>query len=61
MIRGVAEKFRLKKDKIEPPEIYPKGRLSRKELNGNQVWSMISVDYVKAVLENLEESLKKKA
>ena len=29
-IREFAEKFKLKKDKIEPPEIYLRGKLSRK-------------------------------
>ena len=60
VIREVVEKFKLKKDKIEPPDICLGGRLARKELNGNQVWTMISVEYVKAVVKNLEERLKKK-
>ena len=54
VIREAAEKFKLKKDKIEPPEIYLRGRLARKELNGNQVWKMSSVEYVKAVVKNIE-------
>ena len=40
VIREVADKFKLKKDKIEPPEIYPRGRLESKELNGNKVWTI---------------------
>ena len=52
VIREVAEKFKLKKDKIEPPEIYPGGQLAGKELNGNQVWTISSVDYVKSVVKN---------
>ena len=59
VIMGVAENFKLKKYKIEPPEIYLGGILARKELNGNQVWTMISINYVKVVVNNLEESLKK--
>ena len=46
-IREVADKLKLKKDKIEPNEIYLIGQLLRKELNGNKVWTIRSVDYVK--------------
>ena len=34
--------------------------MARKELNGNQVWKISSVDYVKAVVKKLEERPKKK-
>ena len=47
VIREVAEKFKLKKYEIEPPEIYHRRQLSRKELNGNQVWTMSVIKYVK--------------
>ena len=59
VITEVAEKFKLKKDKIELPEIYLRGLLARKKLNDNQVSIMGSVDYVKSVVKNLEERLKK--
>ena len=49
----------MKKYKIEPPEIYLGGQLLRKELNGNKVWTIISVNYVKSVVSNIEERLKK--
>ena len=54
VIREVAEKFKLKKDKIEQPKIYLRGRLVRKKLIGNQVWTISSVGYFKAVVNNLE-------
>ena len=54
VIREVAEKFKLKKGKIEPPAIYLGGRLARRELNGNKSCTIISVDYVKSVVKNLE-------
>ena len=41
------------------PEIYIGGRLGRKGLNCNQIWKMSSVDYVKALVKNLEEIFKK--
>ena len=36
-IREIAEKFKLKKDEIEPPTVYLRVWLATKELNGNQV------------------------
>ena len=54
MIREVAYKFKLKHEKIESPEIYLRGRLSRKQLNGNQAWTISSVDYMKTVVKNLD-------
>ena len=34
IILEVVEKFKLKKDKIEQPEVYLGGRLAKKSLNG---------------------------
>ena len=47
-----------KKNQIEPPEFYLGARLAKKDLNGNQVWTMTSTDYVKAAVENLENKLR---
>ena len=44
VILEVAENFKLKKDKIEPPVIYLGGRLAKKSLNGKEIWTMSSVD-----------------
>ena len=54
VILEVAEKFKLKKDKIEPPEIYIGGRLAKKSLIGKEIWTMFSVDYVKGIINNVE-------
>ena len=58
-IKEVANKFKLEKDKIEPPEIYLRGLLLRKEFNDNQLCTISSVKYVKELLNNLEDRLKK--
>ena len=60
VIQEISEKFKLKKDKIEPPQVCLGGRLSEKELNGRLIWTITSVDYVKTILKNQEECLKKK-
>ena len=43
-ILEVAEKSKLKKDKIEPPEIYLGGRLAKKSSNGKYIWTISSVN-----------------
>ena len=44
VILEVAEKFKLKKDKIEPPDTYLGGMLDNKSLNGKEICNMSSVD-----------------
>ena len=53
-ILEVTGKFKLKKDKIEPPEIYLGGRISKKSLKGKEIWDMSSVNYVKGIIKNVE-------
>ena len=48
------EKFKLKKDNIEPPEIYLGGRLAKKSSNGKYIWTMFSVNDVKGIIKNDE-------
>ena len=50
--------FKLKKDKIEPPEINLGARLELKNLNGKKMWTMCSRDYIKLAVENIESRLK---
>ena len=50
----------FKKNKIEPPEFYLGAKIEMKKLNGKNVWTMSSKDYVKAAVKNIEEALKKK-
>ena len=54
VILEVAENFKLKKDKIDPPEISLGGRLAKKSLNGKYISTMFSVNYVKAIIKNVE-------
>ena len=53
----IGERFKFKKDLIEPPEIYLGGRLECKLLNGRKVWTLSSKDYVKSIINNLETRL----
>ena len=54
VILEVAEKFKPKKDKIEPPDIYLAGKISKKSLNGKDIWTISSVNYVKGMIKNVE-------
>ena len=49
--------FKLKDDKIEPPDMYLGATLSVMEDNGVQGWCMTSDKYVKAAVENVELEL----
>ena len=54
VILEVAEKFKRRKDKTDPPEIYLGGSLSKKSLNRKEICTMPSVDYVKGIINNVE-------
>ena len=59
-LEEVASTFKFKNDDISPPEMYLGGRLTKKEIDGQECWMMTSQDYVKAAVENVETYLKKK-
>ena len=44
----------MRKDKIDPPEIYLGERFSKRSLNDKYIWTMSSVDYVKGIINNVE-------
>ena len=52
--------LKFKNDKVEEPNFYPGAKLSRKELNEKQVWTMSSTEYIKSSDENIEEQLQKR-
>jgi hypothetical protein len=49
----IGEKFKFKKNDISPLEIYLGGRLEKKSLNGREIWTLTSKDYIKAIIANL--------
>ena len=59
-LKEISEVLPLKKNKIAPPEVYLGAKLEKKMLNGKQVWTMSSTDYVKAALDNLSQQFEKK-
>ena len=57
VLKAVQAIFKLKDDKIEPPDMYLGATLSVMEDAGVQGWCMTSDKYVKAAVENVEQEL----
>ena len=51
--------FKLKDDKIEPPEMYLGAQLSKMLIDGNECWTMSAEKYVNASVKNIEETFAK--
>ena len=59
-MNGIKAKFKLKEDKIEPPEMYLGAMLSQFEnADGVKCWAMSLEKYCEAAVKNVEESLAK--
>jgi hypothetical protein len=58
ILEDVQRTFKLKNDKIEPPEFYLGAKLQEKPINGIKCWTVTSQDYVKAAVKNVEEAVK---
>lgn len=60
IMKELQRSVKFKNDKIEPPTNYLGARLAYKQLNEVECWTITSVDYIKAAVANVEESLKSK-
>ena len=60
LMQEIQKDFKFKKDKIEPPSMYLGARLEKKILNGKDIWTMASKDYIKLAISNIEGQLKEK-
>jgi hypothetical protein len=58
ILRDVQSTFKLKNDKIEPPEFYLGAKLQEKPINNVRCWTVTSHDYIKAAVKNVEEAIK---
>ena len=59
ILKAVQVNFRFKDDKIAPPETYLGVQLGQMEINENVGWYMLSENYVRATITNIEETLSK--
>ena len=57
VLKAVQTIFKLKDDRIEPPDMYLGATLSVMEDDGIQGWCMSSDKYVKVAVENVEQEL----
>jgi hypothetical protein len=60
ILEDIQRTFKLKNDKIEPPEFYLGAKLQQKLINGLTCWTITSQEYVKATVRYVEEAIKTK-
>ena len=53
-----SEKIKFKHVEIAEPEMYLGAKLQRKTINGTEVWTITSVDYIKAAIQTIRGSIK---
>ena len=61
VLRSLQQQFKLKDDKIEPPDIYLSAQLGTIEVEGHHGWFMSSEEYIKSAIQNIEDTLQKAA
>ena len=59
ILHSLQGQFKLKGDKIEPPDMYLGAQLGTMQVKGNNGWFMSSEEYVKSTIRNIEETLQK--
>ena len=59
VLRSLQGQFKLKDDKIEPPDVYLSAQLGTMEVEGHHGWFMSSEKYVKSAIQNIEDTLHK--
>ena len=57
VLQGIQATFKFKDDKIEKPDIYLDAQLDNMIVDRIEGWTMLSDKYVKAVVDNIEETL----
>ena len=58
LMKRIHENFKLKDNKIEPPDIYSGAKLAKMKLESDKhCWTMLPEQYVKAEVKNVEEYL----
>lgn len=59
-MKSIESTFKLKDDKIEPPDLYLGALLQEKVVDGIKCWTMLSQKYVRSAIKNVEEVLGKR-
>lgn len=58
ILKDVNRTFKFKNDAIEVPDIYLGAKMQMKMIDGRKIWTISSLDYVKAAIANIEEACK---
>ena len=56
-LKSLQGQFKLKDDKIEPPDLYLGAQLGTMEVEGHHGWFMSLEKYIKLVIQNIEGTL----
>ena len=59
ILQSLQGQFKLKGDKIEPPDMYLGAQLGTMQVEGKDGWFMSSEKYIKSAIQNIEETLQK--
>ena len=59
ILQSLQGQFKLRGDKIEPPDIYLGTQLGTMQVEGNKGWFMSSEKDEKSAIQNIEETLQK--
>ena len=59
-LKQIQERFKFKKDKMVPPEVYLGGNIEKKTINGHDTWTLCSLNYVKAAIETITKAAVKR-
>ena len=53
-MNDIQSTLKFKNEKVEELDFYLGEKMSRKDLNGKQVWKMSSTEYIKSSVDNVE-------
>lgn len=59
IMNKLKERFTFKDDKVEEPSNYLGARLQKRKIDGKDVWTMTSVDYINAAVDTLRNAIKR--
>ena len=59
ILQSLQGQFKLKGDKIEPPDMYLGTQLGTMQVEGNDGWFISSEKYIKSAIQNIEQTLQK--
>jgi hypothetical protein len=60
VMQQLQKKFKFKNDIIAPPKSYLGAKVRQKTVDGHTMWTISSIDYVKAAVKNVEDGIKDK-